>query len=255
MSIATTPAARHPFRVLLRSEATLYVRSLGSVIWTAVAPIAALIALGTIPGATEPAKTLHGISYLDAYLPILMMFSLCMSTVNLMPPTLAAYRERGVLRRMSTTPVPPSRLLGAQATLYLGTACVTSIVLLVVAVGAYDVSLPGQFAGFLLSLALVAAACTGLGLLVAGLSPSAKAANAIALALFFPLMFLAGLWVPRAQMPSALRTISDWSPLGAGVHAVQSTIADHWPPVQSLLALAAYAVVLVAVAVRTFRWE
>ena len=67
-------------------------------------------------------------------------------------------------------------------------------------------------------------------------------------------MFLAGLWVPQAEMPHALRTISEWSPLGAGVHAVQQAIAGHWAAT-NLLALVAYTVVCAAAASRLFRWE
>lgn len=258
MTTAVAPRATvhaRPFRVLLHTEALLFARSAGAVVWTALAPVAALIALGSIHGVRQPSKSLHGISYLDAYLPILMMFSLCMSTVNILPPTLAQYREKGILRRLSTTPVPPRRLLAAQAAIYLGIAVAVSVVLLVVAVAAYGVAVPHQLPGFVLSLALVAAATTGLGLLVAGLAPSGKAANALSMALFFPLMFLAGLWIPRNEMPSALRTVSDYSPLGAGVRSVQSSIAGHWPPTAGLLVLAAYGVVFCGLAVRTFRWE
>jgi ABC-2 type transport system permease protein len=261
MTTATTVPARaltrrrSGFGPLLRAEALLFARSAGSVLWTALAPIAALVVIGAFHGVREPNKALHGISYLDAYLPILMIFSLCMSTVNLLPPTLAIYREKGILRRLSTTPVPPARLLAAQATIYLGIALVVSVILLVIAVAAYDVPLPHQLPGFVLSIVLVAGATTGLGLLVAGLSPTGKAANAIAMALFFPLMFLAGLWIPRAQMPSALRTVSDYSPLGAGVRSIQSSIDGHWPPTAGLLVLVAYAVAFGTVAVRTFRWE
>jgi ABC-2 type transport system permease protein len=243
------------FLPLLRSEARLFARSPVSVLWTALLPIAALVVLATIPGIRADSKDLHGISYLDAYLPILMMFSLCMAAVNLLPPTLALYRERGILRRLATTPVPPSRLLAAQATIYAGLALVVAVVLAVVAVCAYDVRLPHQVAGFVVALLLVAAATTGLGVLVAAVAPSAKAANAMALALFFPLMFFAGLWIPRAAMPHVLRVISDYTPLGAGVHAVQDSIAGHWPATGSLLVPAAYAVVAGALAVRFFRWS
>jgi ABC-2 type transport system permease protein len=252
MTTATTTSG---FGRLAGTEVVLFARSAGSVLWTALAPIAALIALGSVPAIRQPTKVLHGISYLDAYLPILMMFSLCMATVNILPPTLATYREKGILRRLSTTPVPPARLLAAQAAIYLGMALVVSVILLALAVGAYHVTLPHQLPGFVVSLLLVAAATTGIGLLVAALAPSGKAANAISMALFFPMMFLAGLWVPRAQMPGMLRTISDYSPLGAGVQAIQSSIAGHWPATQSLLVLVGYALVFCTLAVRTFRWE
>ncbi len=257
-----TPAPAAPvatsfrvFRKLLRSEALLAWRSVAAVFWSAFLPLAGLVVLGAVPGTRDPQDGLGGASVLDTYLPILMMFSLTISVVTLMPPTLAIYREKGILRRLSTTPVAPSRLLAAQATIYAGLGVVVSVVMLVVAVAAYDVHLPDQLAGFALSIVLVGAATTGLGVVVAALAPSARAANAWSTLLFFPLMFFAGLWIPRASMPSGLRAVSDWTPLGAGVHAIQAIVDGHWPPVSSLLALVGYAVVCGAVAARTFRWE
>lgn len=83
------------FSKLARTEARLFLRTPMAVTWTALLPVLALIALGSILAIREDTPTLHGISYLDAYLPILMGFSLCMSAVNLLPPTLALYREKG----------------------------------------------------------------------------------------------------------------------------------------------------------------
>jgi ABC-2 type transport system permease protein len=240
---------------LARTEVTLVARSAGAVVWTALAPVVALIVLGSIPAVGNPSKSLHGLSYLDAYLPILMIFSLCMSTINILPPTLAGYREKGILRRLSTTPVSPSRMLAVQAAIYLCVALLVSMIMLIVAVTAYSVTVPHEFAGFVVALLLVAAASAGIGLVIAAVAPTAKAANAMSTALFFPLMFLAGLWVPRAQMPGVLRTISDYSPLGAGVSAVQRSLAGDWPSAQSLLVLVGYAVIFGAIAARSFRWE
>ncbi|HWK93657.1 MAG TPA: ABC transporter permease [Luteimicrobium sp.] len=252
--VGAAPSGR-VFGHLLRSEAVLAWRSGAAVFWSAFLPVAGLVVIGSIPGNRTPQDGLGGRSVLDTYLPILMMFSLTISVVTLMPPTLAIYREKGILRRLSTTPVPPSRLLGAQAVIYAGLGVLVSVVLLVVAVTAYDVHLPDQLAGFAVALVLVGAATTGLGLVVAALAPSARVANALSTLLFFPLMFFAGLWIPRASMPSGLRTVSDWTPLGAGVRAIQATVDGHWPPLSSLLVLAGWAVVCGVVAARTFRWE
>jgi len=254
LSAARTPS-RRGFRPLLRTEATLFLRSGGSVLWTAILPLIALVVIGSVHSIRQPAKELHGISYLDAYLPILMIFSICMATVNLLPPTLAAYREKGILRRLSTTPVPPTRLLAAQATMYAGLALVVSVTMLVIATAAYGVPVPRQLPGYVLSLLLTAAATTGIGLVIASVATTGKAANALSTAAFFPLMFLAGLWVPQAEMPHLLRTISEWSPLGAGVHAVQQSIAGHWPATSSLLALVGYVALSGFAASRLFRWE
>jgi ABC-2 type transport system permease protein len=244
-----------PYRQLLRSELVLFGRSAGAVIWTVAVPVIALVVLGNIPALSEPAKELHGQSYLAAYLPILMIFSLCISTVNLLPPTLSLYREKGVLRRLATTPVGPARLLAAQATIYLGLALLVALVLYALGVGVFGVGTPRQLAGFVVAIVLVGAACTGIGLLISALARTGKGANAASMAVFFPLMFLAGLWLPRAEMPELLHRVGDLSPLGAGVDAVQRSIAGQFPTAGALLVLTAYALVCGLVAARTFRWE
>jgi ABC-2 type transport system permease protein len=242
------------FRRLLRTEARLFARTPTAVTWSALLPVASFVVLGFIPGLREASEDLDGDSYLAAYLPVLMAFSLVMSAVNLLPPTLAQYREKGILRRLSTTPVPASWLLAAQALIFAGVAVVVSIVLFALGI-AFEVTVPRQFAGFVLSLILLGAATLGIGLLVTALARTAKAANAVSFTLFFPLMFLAGLWVPRPLMPDLMRTASDYSPLGAGVQALQDTVAGHWPPASGLLVLLAWAAVTGGSAVRFFRWQ
>jgi ABC-2 type transport system permease protein len=245
---------RAAFRRLLRTEALLFARTPMAVTWAALLPVIAFVALGCIPAVRQPNKDLNGDSYLGAYLPILMAFSLVMSAINLLPPTLALYREKGILRRLSTTPVPASWLLAAQAAIFAGVGLVVSIALFALGIG-FDVSVPGQIVGFVLSLILLGAATLGIGLLIAAVARTGKAANAISFTLFFPLMFLAGLWVPRALMPAILLRISDYSPLGAGVRALQDSAGGDWPPTQSLLVLLVWAVVTGGLAIRYFRWQ
>src|SRR5579872_6692101 len=76
----------------------------------------------------------------------------------------------------------------------------------------------------------------------------------VALALF-PLLFFAGLWLPRAFMPAVLLDISNYTPLGAAVQAIQDSMQTGFPPARPLLVLVAYAVVFAVAARRFFRWE
>lgn len=249
-----TTAARSPFWVLARIEARLFARSAAAVIWTALLPVAAIIVLGVVPATRRPAGSLDGQSPLEAYLSILMLYVLLMSAVNLLPAALASYRETGVLRRLSTTPVPPSWLLGAQGLIYLGVGIVVNLIMFAVALCA-GVPVPRQIPGLALSLLLVAAATLAIGLLLAALARTERAANALGVVTFFPLQFFAGMWIPRAAMPDLLRTISDFTPSGAGVRAIEASLDGRFPPASPLLVLVAYTLVCGAVAARRFRWQ
>ncbi len=94
-----------------------------------------------------------------------------------------------------------------------------------------------------------------IGLLVTALAPTGRTASVIGALLFFVLMFFAGLWIPRALMSEALRQASNYTPLGAGVRAMQDSIFGGGPALAPLALLGAYAVMSAAVAVRVFRWQ
>ena len=82
---------------------------------------------GRCPAFKEPSKQLGGLTTLDAYVPILIAFVLAMLALNALPPVLAGYREKGILRRLSTTPVGAVRVLAAQLAIQLAVAVVTLV--------------------------------------------------------------------------------------------------------------------------------
>jgi ABC-2 type transport system permease protein len=241
---------------LTLTELTLFGRDRAGPIWAVGFPVVLLVIFGAIPAFRKPvSSSLPGVSVLDSYVPILLAFVLAMIALNVLPPVLAGYREKGILRRLRTTPVGPARVLTAQLIVDTGTALVTMIVLLVVARIAYGVGFPRQALGFAIAVVLSAVALLGLGLLLAAVAPTGRAANAIGAMLFFPMMFFAGLWLPLAAMPSVLRDISHATPLGAAVQAMTDAWQGHWPHPLQLIVLAAYALAFAAAAIRLFRWE
>ena len=199
--------------------------------------------------------TLGGLSYAQVYLGVIALIALALLTTMSLPAVLGSYRERGILKRLSVTPMRPWRLLATQIGINLAVVLSTVAVMLIVATFTFDDGFPGNPLGWLVTYLLAAGSLLGLAALVAALAPSSKIANAITSILFFPLMFFAGLWIPLQTMPGWLRTISEFTPLGAASQALSESIDGQFPAIKSLLVLLAYAVVFIGLAVRTFRWQ
>ncbi|MFF4900789.1 ABC transporter permease [Streptomyces sp. NPDC001068] len=240
---------------VLRTEFRLFRREPGAVFWIFLFPTLLLAILGSIPSFRDADESLGGLRPVDAYVPVAVLIALIMSGVQSLPQALTGHRERGVLRRMRLTPVRPSALLSAQMVV-TGTVALGSA-LLALAVGrlAFDVRLPGQPGGYLLALLLTTVAALALGSLVSALSRTTKIAGAIGSAVFFPMMFCAGVWIPVREMPHALSRVVQLTPFGAAARALDQAAAGHWPGWDHLGVLAAWAILLTAGAARWFRWE
>ena len=103
----------------------------------------------------------------------------------------------GVLRRLSTTPVPPSWLLAAQGVVQLGVA-MAGLAGILVAGAALGTPAPKSPGGFALAVVLSVAGLFALGLSIAAVARTANGASVIGPGASIPMLFFAGLWWPRA---------------------------------------------------------
>lgn len=104
----------------------------------------------------------------------------------------------------------------------------------------------------LVTFVLATAAMFGIGLVLGGLAPKASTASGLGMLLYFPMLFLAGLWTPGPAMPDTVAQVATYSPLGAASQAMTSAwFGGDFPLVQLVL----WALGLFAVAARTFRWS
>jgi ABC-2 type transport system permease protein len=126
------------------------------VFFAVVFPPLLLGILGAIPAFRQPSEDLGGQRVIDLYVPIMVAFVLAILAFSVVPTYLATYREKGILRRLATTPVRPSGLLLAQ--LAMGTGMALAAVTLVLGVGvvAFHTAMPEQPLGYLVAFVLVA---------------------------------------------------------------------------------------------------
>ncbi|MGZ8177773.1 ABC transporter permease [Williamsia sp. SKLECPSW1] len=251
---ATAASLPRGLRPVLISEARLMRRNPALVVWVAALPVIAAVVLGAVPATRRPVADLGGLSVFGAYQPVLVMFSAVLLSVQILPDVLTRYREMGILKRLRTTPASPAALLTAQVVLTFAVEVVVAALMVLVPT-ATGAPLPGNPMGFVVSFVLAAAAMLSIGMVIASTLRHNKIAAAVGTVLFFALQFFAGLWVPRATMPGWLRGVSDATPSGAAVGALTDSVHGAWPQLMYLGVLAAWTVVLAAVAVRTFRWE
>ncbi|MEV6114360.1 ABC transporter permease [Streptomyces sp. NPDC052109] len=240
---------------VLRTEFRLFRREPGAVFWIFLFPTLLLVILGSIPSFREADESLGGLRPVDAYVPIAVLIALIMSGVQALPQALTGHRERGILRRMRLTPVRPSALLSAQMVVQGTVALASALLALVVGRLAFDVTFPEQPAGYLLALLLATTSALALGSVVSALSRTTKIASAIGTAVFFPMMFCAGVWLPVQEMPHTLARAVQLTPFGAAARALGEAAAGHWPGWGHLGVLALWTVLLTAGAARWFRWE
>lgn len=243
------------FTAVLKAELRLFLREPFSLFWIAVFPTILLTILGLIPSFREPDPGLGGRRVIDLYVPVNVLIALIMAGIQVLPPVLSGYRERGILRRMSTTPVRPASLLAAQIVLHFAAALGSA--LLVVAAGriVFGVALPGHLPGYLAALLLGALSALALGSAVTAVTPTVKATTVVGSVVFFPMMFFTGVWIPVQTMPDPMRNVVEYSPFGAASQALDQAAEGGWPDLVHLGVIAAWAVVLITVAVRWFRWE
>ncbi|WP_419998939.1 ABC transporter permease [Streptomyces boninensis] len=250
-TVSGGPSAR---AAVLRTEIRLYRRDLSNIISIAFPPLLLLV-LGLVPSFREVNKDLDGLRVIDLYVPVVVLISLITAALQIFPPILTSYRELGILRRMSTTPVRPSTLLSTQMWLNGVMALVSAALCLVAGRLAYDVAFPREAAGYAVTLLLAAAASLAMGAVVAALAKTAKHATGIGTAVYFPALFCTGLWIPVQAMPDVLANIVEFTPFGAAATALDQAAAGDWPAWSHLIVLTVWAVVSSAAAIRWFRWE
>lgn len=132
-----------------------------------------LIGLGlVIPGVQEPvtdADPLWGRwNVVDLFLPVMVCVAAATAGLTAFPAHLAQYREAGVLRRLSTTPMRPQGVLLAQIVVQLVAVTVGATLALVAGWFAFDGPMPETPLLALVGFVLTVTSVFGIGLVIGG---------------------------------------------------------------------------------------
>jgi len=239
-------------KAITLAETRLFLRDYATWGAAVILPMFILVILGLIFG-NQPEKVFGGFGFLDIFTPSLVVLTVATLSVNTMTTRLATYREKGILRRLSTAPVRPAAFLLAQLAISVVAAIVAVALLVIVASLGFGVPWPQDLPGFLLAIGLGTSSLFALALLFAAVVPSASAATGVGIGVFALVMFLGGVYLPRYLLPDIVQTIGAFTP--PGVEGLQTAWLGGSVDVAPLVVMAVITVVAGAVAARSFRWE
>ncbi len=249
----------HPFGLLVANQGRLFLREPASVFFGLAFPTVMFLGVGLLlpdmRDAIQEAGVPAGLRPVDIYLPVVIALAIATTAITILPPVFGTYRERGVLRRLSTTPMPSSRLLAAEIVVNAA-ALLAGVVIALVAAGAvFGVMAPTRPGVVLAVFVLGTVQMMALGCLIAALVPTGGAASATGMLVYFPMLLFAGVWTPGPVMPEALATVATYVPLGSVAQGLSEGWFGDGVPVLQLVVMTAWTLVLVPLAARVFRWS
>ena len=183
----------------------------------------------------------------------LMMFGL-MGLANAVPED----KKSGALKRIHASPVSPAQYLLAYGIAFFAMAIISFSLMFLMAIYVFDWQMAGSWLNFLIFAIFSLVMLFGTGLAIGGWSKDEKQSSALANIVMFPLMFLSGVFIPRFIMPEFLLKFTDFVPLtpvNDGIRLIVTENYELWQLLPQIGIIAAWMVILYAIAFKIFRWE
>jgi ABC-2 type transport system permease protein len=177
-------------------------------------------------------------------------------------------RDRGMIRRYATAPMPRAAYFIAKLARVLLTTFVEVAILLAISVIAYGLPLPDTAAKwftFSWVVLLGTLACTLMGMAWAGVIPSAPAATPMTTPVFLVLQFMSGVFITLSDTPTWMVRVASLFPLkwmAQGLRSVflpdalkQGEPNHSWELGTAAIVLGAWVIVGGFITWRTFKWR
>lgn len=245
----------------IRYQNRLFWRTPVAAFFTLVFPLMFLLLFSVIFGDEKIEITGRGaFSVAQFYAPALAVFAAASATYTNIGVQTAIARDRGILKRVRGTPLPPWLYMAGRIGSGVWIAAIATVLMMTVGVVAFDVGvdlakLPAAMVTF-----IVGASCfAALGLALAAMSPTGDSAPAVANATILPLAFVSDVFIAMGDPPRWLTTLGDVFPLKHFVRAFQDAFhplvdapAFEWG---HLGVMALWGVIGALAALKFFTWE
>jgi ABC-2 type transport system permease protein len=234
---------------LVRSELKLARREPLTLTFVLAFPLLTMLIIGGAFG-TAPNEAFADTNPAHWYVASYLTVVIAATGLVMLPVHLAAYRERGVLRRLSIGGFPRWSFALAQVVVGVLAVVIASAVLLAVALPIYGIPTPHDWLRVGTAVGLGTIAFVSIGVLLGTILPTARSAQAVGLLLFFPSFLLGSGGPPPEVMGAGVRAIRGYLPLTWVTDAVRSPWLGIGSATGSLVLVAVLAVTAAALAMR-----
>lgn len=200
-------------------------------------------------------KVWEGVGPMDYLVPGFL--GLVMASIGFitLPVHIATCRERGILRRFRSSSVSPAAILVSQFGVSTLIAVVGSVAIFLLGLAIDGAHGPVSPAGVLVAFALCLVAFVAIGIFLGAVMPTAQAAQAVGLVLFFVSEMTADVGPPREVLPNVMQQVALALPLTHVAIALQDSWIGRGVNLANLGIVAAIAVAAGALAYGSFRFE
>src|SRR2546428_332667 len=204
----------------------------------------------------EAPFTVQQFGYIDFFLPGIIVFTILTTPMFGMTSICAEHRTRRFFKLLATTKLSNAEWLAAKVLFYVLLLFLSVAIMLLVGIGVFGMQARLTPAALLL---IVGGTFefTSLGMVLGIFVRDPGTGEAIANAIGFPMMFLAGSFFPIDSMPSFLRTIARALPLTYINEGLRATmvLANDGTAVTYLLITLGFAVVFFVIGARGLSWK
>ncbi len=238
----------------IRFETKLFLRERQALFFTLAFPVIMIFIFGAVFGG----QTWSGIPAIDYLLPGIIGMALMMVCMTNNAVSITTDREKGIFRRLSLTPLKRRTLLSGHVAVRYLIALVSTILLMIIGISAFKAHVGGNYFLFWLVLTLGALVFITLGFIIAGLVKNTGSAQALSMAVLFPLMFLGCCFWPLDVMPSFLRPLCEALPtfrMNTALRMITVEGAGFNEIWQDLLIILGWLAAGSILSIKLFKWE
>jgi len=194
--------------------------------------------------------------FIEFFVPGIIAMSVMTSSLSGAVNMNAELRQKGVIRKLSTTPITHGDWVLSNILYQVILAVISATAILLVSYAVFKVSLRID-AWLPTFIVLEVFAFAGIGMILTRVAKEAESAMAAANAIMYPMMFLSGSFFPLEMMPGFLQKIARILPLYYGNEGLRAAmvLADNMTALRCSAIIGVFAAVVFVVGIMTTKWE